>query len=168
MQSYLLVKFQQWYVKSHTVFYKFRVTEAHNAVPQPQIFDLFGVTTRCVNCPAREAAVMFARSAIWAGTRFSRCRGDREGSSLQKSSVSRSKSDNEAHTFHLGTTTRCPPRYLPAAQSAQIRAKRLKLSNLGSLEPDNSDTFVLSPHHTTMENPSQFHLSDSLERNFYH
>jgi hypothetical protein len=46
--------------------------------------------------------------------------------------------------FTCGTTTRCPPRCLPAAQSAQIHAKRLKLSNLGSLEPDNSDTFVSS------------------------
>jgi len=32
-------------------------------------------------------------------------------------------------------------------QSAQIHAKRLKLSNLGSLEPDNSDTFVSSSLH---------------------
>jgi hypothetical protein len=38
-----------------------------------------------------------------------------------------------------------PPRCLPAAQSARIRAERLKLSNLGSLEPDNSDTFMASP-----------------------
>jgi hypothetical protein len=105
-----------------------------------------GVTTRkCANCPARGAAAMFARSAISAGTRFSRCLGGGEGDSVQESSVSRSKSDKKAHAFHLGTTTRCPPRCLPAAQSAQIHAKRLKLSNLGSLEPDNSDTFVSSP-----------------------
>jgi hypothetical protein len=51
----------------------------------------------------------------------------------------------ESARFHLGTTTRCPLRCLPAAQSAQIHAKRLKLCNLGSLEPDNSDTFVSSP-----------------------
>ncbi len=33
-----------------------------------------------------------------------------EGGSVQKNSVSRSKSDDNAHAFHLGTTTRCPPR----------------------------------------------------------
>jgi hypothetical protein len=38
-----------------------------------------------------------------------------------------------------------PPWCLPAAQSARIHAQRLKLSNLGSLEPDNSNTFVSSP-----------------------
>ncbi len=38
-----------------------------------------------------------------------------------------------------------PSGVFPAAQSAQIHAKGLKLSNLGSLEPDNCDTFVSSP-----------------------
>ena len=32
-------------------------------------------TRKCANCPAREAAAMLARSAIRAGTRFSRCPG---------------------------------------------------------------------------------------------
>jgi hypothetical protein len=63
----------------------------------------------------------------------------------QKSFVSRSKSDNQAHAFHLATTPRCPPRCLPGAQSARIHPQHLKLSNLRSLEPDNSDTFVSSP-----------------------
>ena len=47
--------------------------------------------------------------------------------------------------FTLEPRPDAPPRCLPAAQSAQIHAKRLKLSNLGSLEPDNSDTFVSLP-----------------------
>jgi hypothetical protein len=33
------------------------------------------------------------------------------------------------NAFHLGTTTRCPSRSLPAAQSVRIHVKRLKLSN---------------------------------------
>jgi hypothetical protein len=107
---------------------------------------LGGVTTRkCANCPAREAAAMLARSAIRAETRFSRCPGSGEDGSVQKSFVSRSKSDNQAHAFHLATTPRCPPRCLPGAQSARIHPQHLKLSNLRSLEPDNSDTFVSSP-----------------------
>ena len=61
-----------------------------------------GVRTRkCANCPAREAAAMLARSAIRAGTRFSRCHGGGEGGSVKKSSVSRSESDNQAHAFTL-------------------------------------------------------------------
>jgi hypothetical protein len=72
---------------------------------------------------------MLTRSEIRAETRFSTCPGGGEGGSVQKSSVSRSKSDNQAHAFHLGTT-------------ARIHAQRPKLVNLGSLEPDNSDTFV--------------------------
>ena len=35
-----------------------------------------------------------------------------------------------------------PPRCLPLAQSTRIHAQSLKLSKFGSLEPDNSDTFV--------------------------
>ncbi len=92
---------------------------------------------------ARGAARAFSNLS-W--NTISRCLGGGEAGSVQKSSVSRrSKSDKNAHAFHLGTTTRCPPRCLPAAQSAQIHAQRLKLSNLGSLEPDNSDTFASSP-----------------------
>jgi hypothetical protein len=88
---------------------------------------LVGVTTRkCQNCPAREAAAMLPRSAIRVGTGVSRCPGGGEGYNLQKGSVSRSKSDNQAAACHLGTTTRCPPRCLPAAQSARIHAQRLK------------------------------------------
>ena len=52
---------------------------------------------------------------------------------------------NQAAVFHLGTTTRCPPRCLRVAQSARMDAQRVKLPNLGSLEPHNSDTFVSSP-----------------------
>jgi hypothetical protein len=47
---------------------------------------------------------MLARSAIRAETRFSRCPGSGEDGSVQKSFVSRSKSDNQAHAFHLATT----------------------------------------------------------------
>jgi hypothetical protein len=53
-----------------------------------------------------------------------------EGDSLQKSYLSRSKSDNQAAAFHLGATTRCPQRCLPLAQSARINAQRLKLASL--------------------------------------
>jgi len=38
-----------------------------------------------------------------------------------------------------------PPRCLPGTQAARIHAQRLELSRFGSLEPDNSDTFVSSP-----------------------
>src|ERR1700724_320628 len=68
-----------------------------------------------------------------------------EGDNLQKSTASRSKSNNQVDAFRLGATTRCPPRCLPLAQSARIHGQRLKLSKFGSLEPDNSDTFVSSP-----------------------
>src|SRR5271166_5886022 len=99
----------------------------------------------------------------WSGhRRATRLRGD--NTKVRKLSDSRSYGDgarrrqsteklcfaieisNQAAVFHLGTTTRCPPRYLPVAQSTRINAQRLKLSNLDSLEPDNSDTFVFSPH----------------------
>jgi hypothetical protein len=68
-----------------------------------------------------------------------------EGDNLQKSTASRSKSNNQVDAFRLGATTRCPPRCVPLAQSARIHGQRLKLSKFGSLEPDNSDTFVSSP-----------------------
>src|ERR1700693_4085104 len=71
-----------------------------------------------------------------------------EGDNLQKSTASRSKSNNQVDAFRLGATTRCPPRCLPLAQSARIHGQRLKLSKFGSLEPDNSDTFVSSPLRT--------------------
>src|SRR5208337_2423761 len=61
-------------------------------------------------------------------------RGRQDGS-VQERFVSRSKSDNQADTFHLATTPRCPARCLPAAQSARIHARRLKSSNLSSFEP---------------------------------
>jgi hypothetical protein len=116
------------------------------AIPVEHHASQDGVTTRkCANCPVRQAKVMFARSAFRAETRFSRYQEGGKGDSLQKTSVSRSKSDNQADSFHLGATTRCPPRCLPLAQSARIHDQRLKLSKFGSLEPDNSDTFVSSP-----------------------
>jgi hypothetical protein len=65
-----------------------------------------------------------------------------EGASAQKSSVSRSKSDNQSHAFSRAERR---PDALRGVFSARIHAQRLKLSNLGSLEPDNSDTFVSSP-----------------------
>ena len=65
---------------------------------------------------------------------------------VRKASVSRSKSDNQAAAFNLEATTRCPPRCPPAAQSHEFVRNALKLSKFGSLEPDNSDTFVSSPH----------------------
>jgi hypothetical protein len=68
-----------------------------------------------------------------------------EGDNLQKSTASRSKSNNQVDAFRLGATTRCPPRCLPLPQSARIHGQRLKLPKFGSLEPDNSDTFVSSP-----------------------
>jgi hypothetical protein len=40
---------------------------------------------------------------------------------------------------------KCPPRCLPLSQSARIHSKRLKLFKRGSLEPDDSDTFVSLP-----------------------
>jgi hypothetical protein len=68
-----------------------------------------GVTTRkCASCPARPLG-----NLSW--DTLSRCPGFGEGDGVRKSSVSRSKSDNKAHAFQLGTTTRCPSRCLPAA-----------------------------------------------------
>src|ERR1700726_2764447 len=40
------------------------------------------------------------------------------------------KSDNQANAFHLGATTKYPPRCLPVTQSAPIHAQRQKLSKL--------------------------------------
>ena len=42
------------------------------------------------------------------------------------------------------------PRWLSLAQSGRIHAQGLKLSKFGSLGPDNSDTFVSSPHQETI------------------
>ena len=53
-----------------------------------------------------------------------------EGDNLQKSTASRSKSNNQADAFRLGATTRCPPRCLPLAQSARIHGQRLNCPNL--------------------------------------
>ena len=58
---------------------------------------------------------------------FQGARGRRRWQCTEK--LFRDQSDNQAHAFHLGTTTKCPPRGLPAAQSARIHAQRLKLSN---------------------------------------
>jgi hypothetical protein len=41
-------------------------------------------------------------------------------------------------------------RWLSLAQSGRIHAQGLKLSKFGSLGPDNSDTFVSSPHQETI------------------
>ena len=56
---------------------------ARGEAPGPDLQKHLGVTTRkCQNCPVREAAAMLERSAIRAGTRFSRCPGGGEGYSV--------------------------------------------------------------------------------------
>ena len=85
-------------------------------------------TRKCANCPVREATAMLARSAIRARTRFSRCLGGGEGSSVQKSSVSRSQSGNQCRfspwnddqmppavsfTRSIGANSRSRPKIVP-------------------------------------------------------
>jgi hypothetical protein len=53
----------------------------------------------------------------------SRCPGGGECGSVQESSFSRSKIRQSSACFSPGTTTRCPSRCLPAAQSGEFRPK---------------------------------------------
>ncbi|HEV3064861.1 MAG TPA: hypothetical protein VGX93_05945, partial [Chthoniobacterales bacterium] len=64
--------------------------------------------------------------------------------------VSRSKSENKAQAFRLGTETRCHPRFFQPLNQREFTLNALKLSNFDSPEPDNSDTFVSSPLNETV------------------
>ena len=105
-----------------------------------------GVTTRkCANCPVREAAAMLARSAIRAETQFSRCPKAAKPTVFRKALFRDRNQTIKRTLFTFERRPDAPPRCLPLAQSTRIHAQRLKLSKFGSLEPDNSDTFVSSP-----------------------
>jgi hypothetical protein len=91
-----------------------------------------------------------------------------KGENLQKSTASRSKSDNQADAFHLASDDQMPS----AASSTRSTPKFTKFD---SLEPDNSDTFVSSPHLGLREGPKRATLSyanakrpwELFERLFY-
>jgi len=110
----------------------------HQVVLDEEFSD--GVTTRkCANRRVREATAVLAGSAIRAETRFSRCPKAAK-TTVYRKAVFRDRNQTIKRTlFTLERRPDAPPRCLPLAQ---IHAQRLKLSKFGSLEPDNSDTFV--------------------------
>ena len=99
--------------------------------------------SRWTNIPPREAAAMSRAQQCELEYNFKVLGGGAVGS-VQKSSLSRSKSDHKAHALHLDTTTTCPP----AAQSARIHVKPL---NCPVWVLSNRPILTLSCHHSILD-----------------
>jgi hypothetical protein len=103
-----------------------------------------GDDTKVHKLSGSRSCAMLARSAIRAETRFFKVPRGGEGHCLQKSSASGAKIRQLSGRFSLWSDDQILSA-VSAIQSARIHARRPNSASLGSVESDNSDTFVSSP-----------------------